>query len=115
MSKRDTINYLKWEKKGLVDALEMEKDGAEAMRKELADQRKEIHQLKAGVETRYEVITVTRTGSRDMRGFSQKVDALHDAADKRIGDAFERVTINEIESRRRALYPDGSVIQPFGN
>ena len=87
---------------------------AEAM-DELIEQRAKIRALKAGVETSYEVITVSRTGIRNSRGFTERVDALHHAAGLRIADTLERVTINKIESRRQALYPNGDVIRPFGN
>ncbi len=76
-----------------------------------ADQRAEIRALKKGVETTYEVITVSRTGTRNSRGFSERVDALHHATDLRIDGTLERrVTVNEIESRRQALLPNGDVI-----
>ncbi len=78
--------------------------------------RREVDALKRGVETKYEVTTITRTGTRNTRGFGpNKVDALHWAADQRIGGIFERVTISEIESRHRALYPDGRSINGFGH
>ncbi len=79
------------------------------------DQRKEIIVLKAGVETSYEVITVSRTGTRNSRGFSERVDALHHATTLRIADTLERVTVNKVESRRQALLPNGDAIRPFGN
>ncbi len=77
--------------------------------------RKEVAALKAGVVTKYEVVTLSRTGTRNTRGFGEIIDALHHAATLRIEADFDQVTINEIETRRQALYPDGRVIHPFGN
>ena len=85
------------------------------------DQRKTIRSLTedilvltAGLTTRYEVTTITHTGTRDIRSFSEKIDALHWATDQRISAKFQRVTISGLESRREALYPDGRSINGFG-
>jgi len=108
MTKREQINYMVRTNDTLRDALEVERNEASSL-------RKDVYALTRGVETSYEVTTITRTGTRNTRGFKGKVDALHWATDKRIGDAFDRVTIAEVESRRQYLKPDGAVIQPFGN
>ena len=105
--KNDRLDYLEQQLRDM-QAL------ASNQQSELSEQRSEIHALKAGVETTWEVITITSSGTRNSRGFSEIVDALHHAAYLRIEANYGRVTINKIETRRQALYPNGNAIAPFG-
>lgn len=82
---------------------------------EAGDLRKEVAALKKGIVTTWEVVTYTGgAAKRTVTTFVDVVDALHFATDKRLGGAFERVVIFELESRHQALHSDGRVIQPFG-
>ncbi len=81
-----------------------------------ASQRKDIAALRRGVITSYEVTTINPRGTRNVREFTSKVDALHWAAAKRTGTTeYDLVTIIEKETRRQGLYSDGRVISPFAN
>ncbi len=101
MTKRQDINYLQYS----LDSLEAT---FAKVKSEASDLREKVRNLTAGIETKYEVTTVGRSDIRKTRTMTNRFDALNYASGLRIEG--ESVLLYEVESRRRALYPNGTVI-----
>lgn len=114
-SKTTQIEHLQLAIHDLRGTLTAAHDQNHEQRKTIRSLQEEVFALRKGVTTSFDVVTISRTGTRDNRIFTDKVDALHWATDQRISAKFDRVVIFEIEKRRQALYPDGRVIAPFSN